>query len=99
MKCSMFDISDPSDVKETDRFVLKDVSFCDALTNYRSILLRRRKACLVLPTVCMEAIRISMIQVKTSITVYSPLMKKTVFFLSEELLLELCSDFSLFFNG
>ena len=41
MKCSMFDISDPSDVKETDRFVLKDVSFCDALTNYRSIQIGR----------------------------------------------------------
>lgn len=43
MKCSMFDISDPSDVKETDRFVLKDVSFCDALTNYRSILALPKK--------------------------------------------------------
>ena len=43
MKCSMFDISDPSDVKETDRFVLKDVSFCDALTNYRSILVAPKK--------------------------------------------------------
>ena len=43
MKCSMFDISDPSDVKETDRFVLKDVSFCDALTNYRSILAAPKK--------------------------------------------------------
>ena len=43
MKCSMFDISDPSDVKETDRFVLKDVSFCDALTNYRSILTAPKK--------------------------------------------------------
>ena len=43
MKCSMFDISNPSDVKETDRFVLKDVSFCDALTNYRSILAAPQK--------------------------------------------------------
>ena len=43
MKCSMFDISDPSDVKETDRFVLKDVSFCDALTNYRAILAAPKK--------------------------------------------------------
>ena len=43
MKCSMFDISDSSDVKETDRFVLKDVSFCDALTNYRAILAAPKK--------------------------------------------------------
>ena len=38
LKCSMFDISDPSDVKEIDRIVLKDVSSCDALSNYRAIL-------------------------------------------------------------
>lgn len=38
LKCSMFDITDPSDVKETDRIVLKNVSTCDALSNYRAIL-------------------------------------------------------------
>lgn len=38
LKCSMFDISDPSDVKEIDRIVLKNVSICDALSNYRAIL-------------------------------------------------------------
>ena len=38
LKCSMFDISDPSDVKETDRIILKDVTDCDALSNYRGIL-------------------------------------------------------------
>lgn len=38
LKCSMFDISDPSDVKETDRIILKDVTDCDALSNYRAIL-------------------------------------------------------------
>ena len=38
IKCSMFDLSDPTDMKETDRFILKDVSFCDALSNYRAIL-------------------------------------------------------------
>lgn len=38
LKCSMFDISDPSDVKEIDRIVLKNVSVCDALSNYRAIL-------------------------------------------------------------
>ncbi len=36
----MFDISDPSDVKkkEIDRIVLKMYLFCDALSNYRAIL-------------------------------------------------------------
>ena len=38
LKCSMFDITDPSDVKEIDRIVLKNVSICDALSNYRAIL-------------------------------------------------------------
>lgn len=43
MKCSMFDLSDPADMKETDRFILKDVSFCDALSNYRAILAAPKK--------------------------------------------------------
>lgn len=43
MKCSMFDLSDPTDIKETDRFILKDVSFCDALSNYRAILAAPKK--------------------------------------------------------
>ena len=43
MKCSMFDLSDPTDIKETDRFILKDVSFCDALENYRAILASPKK--------------------------------------------------------
>ena len=43
MKCSMFDLSDPADIKETDRFVLKKVSFCDALSNYRAILASPQK--------------------------------------------------------
>lgn len=38
LKCSMFDISDPSEVKEIDRIILKDVTDCDALSNYRAIL-------------------------------------------------------------
>ena len=44
MKCSMFDISDPSDVRETDRFILKDVPFCDALYNYHAILAAPKKS-------------------------------------------------------
>lgn len=43
LKCSMFDISDPSDVKEIDRIVLKDVDECAALSNYRSILISQDK--------------------------------------------------------
>lgn len=43
MKCSTFDLSDPEDIKETDRFILKEVSFCDALSNYRAILAAPQK--------------------------------------------------------
>ena len=43
MKCSMFDLSDPSEVREMDRFILKNVSFCDALYNYRAILASSQK--------------------------------------------------------
>ena len=43
LKCSMFDISDPSAVKEIDRIILKDVSTCDALSNYRAILASPQK--------------------------------------------------------
>lgn len=43
MKCSMFDISDPENVREIDRFILKDVSFCESLSNYRSILASPKK--------------------------------------------------------
>lgn len=42
-KCSMFDLTDPGDVRETDRLVLDDVSFCDALDNYKAILVDREK--------------------------------------------------------
>ncbi len=38
LKCSMFDLSDPSDVKETDRLILKDIWICDALSDYKAIL-------------------------------------------------------------
>lgn len=43
MKCSMFDLSEPSEVREMDRFILKNVSFCDALYNYRAILAAPQK--------------------------------------------------------
>ena len=77
MKCSMFDISDPSDVKETDRFVLKDVSFCDALTNYRSILAAPKKG--------LFGFAYGMYGSNSDIydsseNFYSPLMKKMVLF-------------------
>lgn len=42
-KCSMFDLSNPADVRETDRLVLDEVSFCDALDNYKAILAEPEK--------------------------------------------------------
>lgn len=38
LKCSMFDVGDPSDVQETDRLILKDIWVCDALSDYKAIL-------------------------------------------------------------
>ncbi len=38
LKCSIFDISDPANVTEKDRLILKDVSQCGGLDNYKSIL-------------------------------------------------------------
>lgn len=43
LKCSMFDLSDLEDIREIDRFVLKKVSFCEALSNYRAILASPQK--------------------------------------------------------
>ncbi|MBU5482464.1 beta-propeller domain-containing protein [Blautia sp. MSJ-19] len=43
MKCSMFDLTDPTDIQETDRFILKNVLVCDALSNYRAILASPQK--------------------------------------------------------
>lgn len=39
LKLSMFDISNPADVKEIDKMVLKNVDFCQAMEDYRSILI------------------------------------------------------------
>lgn len=39
LKLSMFDISNPAKVKEIDKMVLKNVDFCQAMDNYRSILI------------------------------------------------------------
>lgn len=39
VKLSMFDISDPTDVKELHRIVIPDVTWCPSLDNYRSILI------------------------------------------------------------
>lgn len=39
IKLSMFDISDPANVKETDKYVLKDMESSPALYNYRSVLI------------------------------------------------------------
>ncbi|MGI6095968.1 MAG: beta-propeller domain-containing protein [Lachnospiraceae bacterium] len=43
LKLSMFDISDPSQVTETDRVVVEDVYDCQALNNYKSILVDPEK--------------------------------------------------------
>ena len=38
VKLSMFDISDPQQVKETDRFVIRNITWCPAIENYKCIL-------------------------------------------------------------
>lgn len=38
LKLSMFDISDPSDVKEVDRIVLPGMTWCPSIEDYKSIL-------------------------------------------------------------
>lgn len=43
LKCSMFDVSDPKNVREVDRLVLADVFVCDALFNYKAILAEPEK--------------------------------------------------------
>ncbi len=43
IKLSMFDISDPSDVKEIDKFVLYDVFWSEALYNHKAILVNPEK--------------------------------------------------------
>ncbi len=39
LKISMFDISDPADVKEIDKVVLKDYSYAEALYNHKAVLI------------------------------------------------------------
>ncbi|MDD2957141.1 MAG: beta-propeller domain-containing protein [Lachnospiraceae bacterium] len=39
LKLSMFDISDPSNVKEVSRLVLNGITWCDSLDDYKSILI------------------------------------------------------------
>lgn len=43
LKLSMFDISDPSNVTEVSKFVLSGITWCQALNNYRSILIDPEK--------------------------------------------------------
>lgn len=43
IKLSMFDISDPSDVKEISRYVIKDASYCAGLNNYKAVLVNTEK--------------------------------------------------------
>ncbi len=43
IKVSMFDISDPSDVKEIDKYVLKDNYHCPGIYNYKAIMINPEK--------------------------------------------------------
>ena len=43
LKVSMFDISDPSDVKEIDKYVLKDNYHCPGIYNYKAIMINPEK--------------------------------------------------------
>lgn len=38
LKCAMFDLSDPADVKVTDQLIVEGVDYCAALDEYKSIL-------------------------------------------------------------
>lgn len=43
LKLSMFDISNPSNVEETDRLVIPGITWCPAIENYKSILVDPEK--------------------------------------------------------
>ncbi|MEY8428261.1 beta-propeller domain-containing protein [Lachnospiraceae bacterium 46-15] len=43
IKMSMFDISDPSDVKEIDKYILKDNYHCPGIYNYKAIMINPDK--------------------------------------------------------
>lgn len=43
IKLSMFDTSDPTDLKEIDKMVLSDTSYSDALSNYKAVMIDPEK--------------------------------------------------------
>ena len=43
IKLSMFDVSDPANVQEIDRFVIEGVTWCPAIEDYRAILANGKK--------------------------------------------------------
>ncbi len=43
LKLSMFDISDPANMKEVNKYVLEDFSYSPALYNYKSVLAHAEK--------------------------------------------------------
>lgn len=43
LKCSMFDLSDPENVKESEKLIITDVAYCDVMDNYKSILIDPEK--------------------------------------------------------
>lgn len=49
IKLSMFDISDPSNVKEEDKYIIKDSNYSDALSDYKAVLVNIDKNIIGLP--------------------------------------------------
>ena len=43
IKLSMFDISDPADVKETSRHIIENITWCPAIEDYKAILVQPEK--------------------------------------------------------
>lgn len=43
IKLSMFDISDPSNVSELKKYVIKDANYCPALGNYKAVMINAEK--------------------------------------------------------
>lgn len=43
IKLSMFDISDPSNVKEKDKYIIKDSNYSEALSDYKAVLIDEKK--------------------------------------------------------
>lgn len=49
IKLSMFDISDPSNVKEEDKYIIEGSNYSDALSDYKAVLVNTDKNVIALP--------------------------------------------------